>query len=106
MTTIEGEEVKSRRKKVSKAEEPVMATPLDEEEEPKSALRQFLDHQISAVKEAGKALEGLIPDAFKTHTEQAVKEAVEGYRTLFNSIIDNVIGELDKAKMRAEEEAK
>lgn len=60
---------------------------------------EFIDHQRKAAMEAGKALESLIPEGFRDHGEIAVKEAVEGYRRLFNSVIDQVVSAIEKVKL-------
>lgn len=60
---------------------------------------EFLDHQRKAATEVGMALESLIPEGFREHGEAAVKEAVEGYRRLFNTIIDEVVSSIEKVKL-------
>ena len=60
---------------------------------------EFIDHQRKAATEAGRALESLIPEGFRDHGEAAVKEAVEGYRRLFNSVIDQVVSTIEKVKL-------
>lgn len=64
-----------------------------------TAFDEFIDHQRKAVTEAGKALESLIPEGFREHGEAAVKEAIEGYRRLFNSVIDQVVNTIEKVKV-------
>lgn len=51
----------------------------------------FLDHQKQAFHSASKALRSLVPDDARQHGRKAVEEALEGYRTLFNSAIDEMI---------------
>jgi len=55
-----------------------------------SAFEQFLEHQRNAVKEVGRALEAMIPDGVREHGSSAYKETIEGYRGLFNAVIDEV----------------
>ncbi len=59
----------------------------------------FMEHQRKAVVEAGKAIEALVPVAVKEHGQAAFKEAIEGYRELFNSTIDEIVDAMEKAKM-------
>lgn len=69
------------------------------EQEPtqaENAFDSFVDHQKKAVEEATKAFEALIPPTFKEHGSAAIKEMIEGFRVLFNSMIDNIKEELDK----------
>lgn len=62
---------------------------------------QFVEHQKKAFEEAGKALEALIPPEFKTHSQAAFKESVEGFRVLVNATLDAISTEIDKAKDKA-----
>lgn len=62
---------------------------------------QFVEHQKKAFEEAGKALEALIPPEFKTHSQAAFKESVEGFRVLVNATLDAISNEIDKAKEKA-----
>jgi len=80
---------------VEDVQEQLEDTPFDE----------FIEHQRKAVTEAGKALESLIPKGFREHGEAAVKEAVEGYRRLFNNIIDQVVSTIEKVKVEETAEA-
>ncbi len=64
-----------------------------------TTLEQFIEHQRAALTEAAKALESLVPTAFREHGQTAVKEMVEGYRTLVNSTIDNVMDAVEKMKL-------
>lgn len=68
------------------------------DEEAQSILREFVDHQKKAIEEARLALEGLIPITFKEHGKSAVQEVVEGYRTLFTSMIDGVNEKIQKLR--------
>lgn len=84
------EKARARAKEVAEdVQERLEDTPFDE----------FIEHQRKAATEAGKALESLIPAGFREHGETAVKEAVEGYRRLFNNVIDQVIGTIEKVKV-------
>ncbi len=90
------EKARSKAKEVVEdVQEQLEDTPFDE----------FIEHQRKAVTEAGKALESLIPKGFREHGEAAVKEAVEGYRRLFNNIIDQVVSTIEKVKVEETAEA-
>lgn len=80
---------------VEDVQEHIEDTPFDE----------FIEHQRKAATEAGKALESLIPQGFREHGEAAVKEAIEGYRRLFNNIIDQVVSTIEKVKVEEAGEA-
>lgn len=58
----------------------------------------FIDHQKKAIVEAGKALEGLLPENFKDHGQTAFKEVLEGYRSLFNATIDELMARIEKVR--------
>lgn len=62
-------------------------------------LAEFLDHQKKAVVEFRHALEALLPTAFKKHGKKAVEEAIEGYRGLFNSTVDDIVERVEKLKI-------
>jgi hypothetical protein len=79
-------------------------TPEELTEEEKTALDVFINHQRSAAKEAGKALEGMIPSALREHGGAAFKEMVEGYRQLFNSVLDQVVDRIEKTRIKEGEE--
>ncbi|MCU0513243.1 MAG: hypothetical protein MUE40_11820 [Anaerolineae bacterium] len=72
---------------------------LDNVEKP---FDKFLDHQKKAFTEAGKAFSSLLPEGLREHGENALKEMVEGYRTLFNSTLDEVIKTIDRARVEVE----
>ncbi len=67
-----------------------------------SPFEAFVEHQRKAIIEAFKAFESLLPVAVKEHGETALKEMFEGYRTLFNSAIDEIVQTIEKAKVGAE----
>ncbi len=67
-----------------------------------SPFDAFVEHQRKAIMEAFKAFESLLPVAVREHGETALKEMFEGYRTLFNSAIDELVKTIDKAKVGAE----
>ncbi len=73
-----------------------------------SVFGQFLEHQKKSAEETTKALKALIPQGAKDHSANAYKEAMEGYRTLFNGLIDEVVESLEKVKIepKAEKAAK
>ena len=66
----------------------------------------FLKHQRKALVEAGKALESFLPEPVREHSEAAYKEAVEGYKTLVNSTIDDIVDRFEKVKIKVEHELK
>lgn len=75
-------------------EEPVL-----EEEQPTS-LDLFVEHQKNALTSARKALFSLIPKGVKEHGRNPVEEMLEGYRQLFNDVVDDV---LDRVKTTQED---
>ena len=90
---------KSEKKVEGAVEAPRNPTPVE------TPFEQFLDHQRNAVTEAFKAFETLLPDAAREHGEAALKEMTEGYRTLFNSTLDEIIGTIEQAKVGATTDA-
>ena len=66
----------------------------------------FLKHQRKALVEAGKALESFLPEPVREHSEAAYKEAVEGYKTLVNSTIDDIVDRFEKVKIKKDHEPK
>ncbi len=71
-------------------------------EERMNAFEAFLEHQRKAISEAAQALVSLLPVAFKEHGEAAVREVVEGYRTLVNSAIDEIVEAIEKARVESD----
>ena len=63
-------------------------------------VETFVDHQRKAIAEASRAVESLLPDAAKEHGEAALKEMMEGYRSLFNRTIDEIVETFEKAKIK------
>ena len=92
-----------RVKEPTKGETPVKSA-LDAV--PIAPFTTFLKHQRKALVEAGKALETVFPEAFREHGEAAIKESVEGYRTLVNTTIDEIIETFEKVKIGVEKEQK
>jgi len=68
-----------------------------------NALEVFIEHQRKALAEAGKALTALFPTKVQTHGEAAIRESVEGYRTLVNSTLDEIISVVQGAKIESTE---
>lgn len=62
-------------------------------------LDQFVDHQRKAFTEASKAFGALLPKELREHGQSAVREMLEGYRTLFNATLDDLIKTLEKARL-------
>jgi len=79
---------------VSKAVDKAVETIKEE-----TVLDEFMAHQRRALEETGKALRALIPKAVEQHGKAAYKEAVEGYRMLVNSLVDEVIEAIEKIKV-------
>ena len=71
-------------------------------EERATAFDAFVEHQRNAISEAAKALVSLLPVAFKEHGEAAVREVVEGYRTLVNSTIDEIVEAIEKVRVESD----
>jgi hypothetical protein len=59
----------------------------------------FMEHQRVALRETSNALRALLPKEVQEHTRTAYKEAVEGYRGLFNSVIDEIVENIEKIKL-------
>jgi len=102
------EKTKTTTKKAAKPKvEPVVEeTPVEStfDLEAGSPFDAFLDHQKKALNEAGRALESLIPVEFREHGRQAFKEVVEGYRELFNTALDEVVENIERVKIKKEDE--
>lgn len=64
-----------------------------------TVLDEFMAHQRRALEETGKALRALIPKAVEQHGKAAYKEALEGYRMLVNSVVDDVVEAIEKIKV-------
>lgn len=60
-----------------------------------TAVDVFIEHQKNAVTSTREALMSLIPGGVKEHGQRAVKESLEGYRVLFNSVIDELVERID-----------
>lgn len=88
---------------VKKAETPVEDAQPTDETNP-TALDVFFEHQRKAAEQAGKALESLIPAALREHSTAAFKEMVEGYRQLFNGVIDGVVDNIEKVRPEKKKE--
>lgn len=97
------EEKKPTRSRRKKADAVVEATPAVVEEKD-TAFDVFLDHEREALKSAGKAFESLIPSGIREHGEKALREMFEGYRVLFNSAIDDLIAQVERAKIQEKKE--
>ena len=59
----------------------------------------FMEHQRVALRETSNALRALLPKEVQEHTRTAYREAVEGYRGLFNSVIDEIVENIEKIKL-------
>jgi hypothetical protein len=93
--------VRTRKKpvKIEEVAETKVKEPLEEVvEEVTGPFEAFLEHQRKAFTEATKALESLVPEAFREHGQAAFKEVVEGYRQLFNTALDELEELIERAK--------
>ncbi|MBX3065076.1 MAG: hypothetical protein KF726_18995 [Anaerolineae bacterium] len=81
------------------AKPPVVTLEAPEAPAELTPLQEFVEHQRKAFAEAGKAMMALLPPKFQSHSEAAVKEAIEGYRALVNNTLDDIIESLRKAKV-------
>src|SRR5690349_17562418 len=73
------------------------AEPVEIPPEP-STLEEFIEHQRKAFDEAREAVLSLIPQGVRTHSENAIRESVEGYHKLVNNTLDDIIDSLRKVK--------
>ncbi|MBX3083403.1 MAG: hypothetical protein KF716_17350 [Anaerolineae bacterium] len=89
----------------SSTKAPVVSLETPEVPAEPTPLEVFVEHQRKAFTEAGKAMLALLPENFQTHSEAAVKEAIEGYRSLVNKTLDDIIETLKKAKVEPEKPA-
>ncbi len=85
-------------------EQPTNPAPETESTAPDSRppLQRFLDHQIAAVNETGKALQALVPQGFKDHSRNAQEEFLKGFKVLIDSARESVEGEVQKVKQAQE----
>jgi hypothetical protein len=81
-----------------------MAKKKTQDTKERSTIRTFIDHQGTALEEAGRAITSLLPKDFRTHSGNAVKEGREGFRVLFNGVIDEVERGLDKLRQPPDED--
>lgn len=86
------------------ADENIKEEVVAEENEAMNALETFMEHQRKALTETRKALESLVPVAFREHSTAAFNEAMEGYRSLFNTMIDDINDNVKKVTTRFEKE--
>lgn len=90
-----------RTKREPKADEGLTPVPVPEDKLP-SMFETFMDHQRKAFDESGQAIESLLPVAFKEHSKTALKETVEAYRQLVNSVLDEVVDRIEKLRVPGE----
>ncbi|HEX2622545.1 MAG TPA: hypothetical protein VHL11_20435 [Phototrophicaceae bacterium] len=65
-------------------------TPENNEEDVRTPFEEFLYHQRRALEETGKALEALLPEGFRTHSNEATKEFTKGFRVLVDAAMDEI----------------
>ena len=63
-------------------------TEVTPEETSPKPFEVFIDHQKKAFEETGKAIEALLPEAFVTHSKEAGREFVAGFKVLADAVID------------------
>ncbi len=68
-------------------------------EKVENAFNLFVEHQRNAFTEVSRAFAALLPERTREHGEKAVREVIEGYRTLFNNALDDLIKTLEKARI-------
>ncbi len=90
---------KSEKKVEKVVEAPHNPTPAE------TPFETFVDHERKAIAETFQAVESLLPATAKEHGETALKEMMEGYRTLFNSMIDEIVDTIEQAKVSATTDA-
>ncbi|MGQ9889981.1 MAG: hypothetical protein ACUVSX_16065 [Aggregatilineales bacterium] len=71
------------------------------EEAMKRPFDKFVEHERQALREAGKAIEALLPEKFWTHGRRALEEFSSGVQVL----ADAVIAELEKVSKHIEKDA-
>jgi len=70
----------------------------------KTPLGDLIESQKRALSEAAKAIEALIPSATREHGEKALKEMIEGYRTLLTMTADQVNSLLERAGLKRDKD--
>lgn len=78
------------------------APPRPERE--RDPLDAFMYHQRRAMMEMGRAVLGLLPREFRTHTENALEESKASWEALFDGMIDTVQDSLEKVRSSPREE--
>lgn len=74
-----------------------------------NVIKGFLDHQANSVREAGRAVDALLPEDFKKHGKNSLKEGLKSYQVLFDAGLDvlNRAGKsVDEALKRAQDNLK
>jgi uncharacterized protein with von Willebrand factor type A (vWA) domain len=70
------------------------------ESDPRTPFEEFLYHQRRALEETSRALEALLPEGFRVHSNEATKEFTKGFRVLFDAALD----EIKKASQKLEDD--
>ena len=68
-----------------------------------STLDSFMEHQKKAFAAAADAFKALVPEDVRKHAQVAINESFEGYRQLFNTAVEGVASNVEKAKIQVEE---
>jgi len=68
----------------------------------RSPLIAFIDHQITAVEETGKAVVSLLPKDFRDHSSKALEESKSGLIVLFDGALDTIESGLEKLRRKPE----
>lgn len=69
-------------------------------------VEEFVKHQRNAVEEAGKAVLSLIPEGFRTHGTNAVKQSVEGFGVVVDAVSDELTKGVDEVRKNADKVSK
>ena len=84
----------------SKAKKAAEEAAAQVEEAVKGPLDEFVERERAALREAGKAVEALLPEKFWTHSRKAAEEFTAGIQVL----ADAVITELEKVTKQVEKD--
>ncbi len=71
-------------------ENPEVNTTSNEEATKKDVFNKFVEHETRAFEESLKAIDALLPEAFKTHAKVAGKEFALGFRVLLDVAADTL----------------
>jgi len=69
-------------------------------------VEEFVKHQRNAAEEAGKAILSLIPEGFRKHGTNAVKQSVEGFGVVVDAVSDELTKGVDEIRKSADNVSK